>query len=106
MESNAQQVGQKLKSEEYQCDTCKEWKVFNPWDAKGRIQPCPACIAKHPGIIQIIKDLREPQWTWIAVQAFSTFVVWELHFRGLAIGANFLVIFIVYAAREVWPEKK
>ena len=114
MKSNAQPAGQKLKGEEYQCNECKEWKVFNPWDDKGRIQSCPACQAKHPGIVQRIKNITEHQWEWIGLQLLLSLVF--LGFEqdpnakvtplAFVIASNFLVIFTVQASREVWPEKK
>ena len=106
MKSNAQQVGQKLKSNKYKCPTCGEWKVFVPFDDKGKMQSCADCMAAHPGVIQKIKNVTREQWTWLIVQAVGTlYWVYALGWVS-AIIANLGVVFIINAAREVWPEKK
>jgi hypothetical protein len=112
MASNAQQVGQKHKSEEYQCRECGESKVFNPFDDKGRIQSCPACQAKHPGLIKTLKNLDFDQWTWIVVQAVITLCLIRSNGDGnganwaRAIIFNLAVAFLIYAVRRVWLEPK
>jgi hypothetical protein len=101
--------------EEAKCPTCHKWKTFVPFNAQGQLNECDDCYnLRHPGIVKTVKNLDENQWSWIVIQVVMTLVF--LGFEqdpnakmtplAFVIAANFLVIFVIFAARNVWPEKK
>ena len=57
--------------------------------------------------MKTLKNITEQQWGWIAAQAlFSLLLCFNSYGWVLAILANGAVLFVIFAAREVWPENK